>query len=250
MRFITAITAIIVILTACQPNVKRSNEGDDNGYTRIQAEAPSDDAHAVEILEVVDAGSYTYVRVREKGSEFWAAITARPVEIGKTYYYSDGFMMHGFESKQLQKTFDSVMFIQEFSDQPFNSGGDVSQPETKMSSKATLNKKISVETPEGGITLEDLFSKRESYNGKEISVKGEVVKINRNILGWNWIHIQDGTGSDGNLDLTVTTEKPVGFNVGDVVTLKGIITLNKDFGAGYKYEVIMEQASKINTKEL
>jgi hypothetical protein len=61
------------------------------------------------------------------------------------------------------------------------------------------------------------------------------------IMGKNWIHVQDGTEAAGNYDLTVTTQGTA--KVGDVVVVEGGISLNKDFGAGYKYDVIMEDAS-------
>jgi hypothetical protein len=61
----------------------------------------------------------------------------------------------------------------------------------------------------------------------------------------NWVHLQDGTSDSGSFDLTVTTEEEV--NVGDVLTFEGKIKLDKDFGAGYSYEVIMEQA-KLKTQ--
>jgi len=78
-----------------------------------------------------------------------------------------------------------------------------------------------------------------------VLIKGQVTKVNRAIMEKNWVHLQDGTGDSGGFDLTVTTQEQV--NVGDVVTFEGKITLNKDFGAGYSYEVIMEQA-KLQTQ--
>ena len=54
----------------------------------------------------------------------------------------------------------------------------------------------------------------------------------------NWLHIQDG--SEEGLDLTVTTEENIAL--GAIVSLEGVITLDKDFGAGYRYDIIMEKA--------
>jgi len=103
-------------------------------------------------------------------------------------------------------------------------------------------KDITVDVAEGGITISDLYSNRDSYADKMVKVRGEVVKVNPDIMGINWIHIQDGTSDSGNFDLTVTThDKP---EVGDIVTFEGKISVNKDFGAGYKYNVIMEDAKQ------
>ena len=92
----------------------------------------------------------------------------------------------------------------------------------------------------GGITIAELFSKRENYSNKIVILQGKVVKFNSQIMGKNWVHLQDGTNDENNYDLTITTNDVV--LVGDVVTFEGKITLNKDFGAGYSYEVIMEGA--------
>jgi hypothetical protein len=91
------------------------------------------------------------------------------------------------------------------------------------------------------VSLTDLFNDAEKFRNKTIIVKGTVVKINPNILGKNWIHIQDGSkDDDGELhDLTITSEEI--FEVDDEITIKGKIILDKNFGAGYIYDVIMEE---------
>ncbi len=72
-------------------------------------------------------------------------------------------------------------------------------------------------------------------------VRGKVVKFNAGILGHNWIHLQDGSGGNGTNDLTITTDATV--KVGDVVTMRGTVALNRDFGAGYNYPLILENAT-------
>ncbi len=107
--------------------------------------------------------------------------------------------------------------------------------------KPELEKKeISIEPAEGGITIGELFANRDSYADKTVLVKGQVTKVNRAIMDRNWVHLQDGTSDSGSFDLTVTTTEEV--NVGDVVMFEGKIMLKKDFGAGYYYDVIMEEA--------
>ena len=88
----------------------------------------------------------------------------------------------------------------------------------------------------------NLFENRKSYSGKVVRIKGKVVKFSKNIMNKNWVHLQDGTGGAGTNDLLVTTQEIVA--IGDVVEFEGTITLNKDFGAGYKYEVLMEKGIK------
>ena len=77
-------------------------------------------------------------------------------------------------------------------------------------------------------------------NGKKVRIRGQVVKFNANIMGRNWLHLQDGTGAAGTNDLTITSAATV--NVGDTILAKGVVTTNKDFGFGYKYDVIIEKA--------
>jgi len=89
-----------------------------------------------------------------------------------------------------------------------------------------------------------LFKNRDNYNNKTVTLQGEVTKFNPAIMNINWIHMQDGTEFNGVFDLTVTTKAEV--KVGDRVTIKGKVTLNKDFGAGYFYNIIVENAEIIN----
>ncbi len=60
----------------------------------------------------------------------------------------------------------------------------------------------------------------------------------------NWVHIQDGTEFEGKFDLTATSIES--FEVGSTVILEGILALNKDFGYGYKYEILLEKATEVN----
>jgi hypothetical protein len=102
------------------------------------------------------------------------------------------------------------------------------------------NTEISIDPAQDGINLAELFSNRNAYENNTIRIRGQVVKVNTGILGKNWVHIQDGTGDGKDFDLTVTTQDIP--EVGDIVTFEGVIALNKDFGSGYTYDVIMEDA--------
>ena len=194
------------------------------------------------VLEAIDGGTYTYLRLQGEGKEFWAAITTRPVVTGQSYYYTESIVMRDFESKQLQRTFDSILFIEYFGENPKNTG-DVSLPSTAGDhASASRKENIAVELSPDEISLEELFGNKEDYKGKKIRVKGEVVKISRNIMDRNWIHIQDGTSYEGQYDLTLTLIGAVGFDLNSIVTFRGTVTLDKDFGAGYFYPVIIEDA--------
>jgi hypothetical protein len=94
---------------------------------------------------------------------------------------------------------------------------------------------------EGGKTVAEVFAEKDSLAGKPVTLRGKVVKSNIGIMGKNWIHVRDGSGSDGSNDLTVTTVSAQP-NVGDTVVITGPVSVNKDFGMGYQYDVIVEDA--------
>jgi hypothetical protein len=94
---------------------------------------------------------------------------------------------------------------------------------------------------ENGQTVGELYADKAKYAGKPVTVRGKVVKTNENIMGRSWVHVRDGSGEEGKNDLTVTTKDPVP-DVGDMVVVSGTLATDKDLGAGYSYEVIIEDA--------
>jgi hypothetical protein len=99
--------------------------------------------------------------------------------------------------------------------------------------------------PDGGTTVATVWANRTALAGRKVTVRGKVVKFNGGILDHNWIHIQDGTGKaeDRTNDLTVTTAPTTSVTVGAVITVTGVLAVDKDFGAGYAYPVILEDAT-------
>ncbi len=91
------------------------------------------------------------------------------------------------------------------------------------------------------ITIAELYANKTVYQGKTVRLHGKVVKYNPNIMGKNWVHIQDGTEHEGKNDLTATTGMTT--KVGDEITIEGTVVLNKDLGAGYFYEILLEDAT-------
>jgi predicted small lipoprotein YifL len=102
---------------------------------------------------------------------------------------------------------------------------------------------IKIEPSEGITTLSDLFSNKKNYSGKTVKVKGKITKVNPSIMGKNWIHIQDGTSFEDQYDLTVTSDFIP--QVGSIIKVEGKISLDKDFGYGYTYPVLMEEGKLI-----
>ncbi|HQR24494.1 MAG TPA: hypothetical protein PK163_06880 [Steroidobacteraceae bacterium] len=95
---------------------------------------------------------------------------------------------------------------------------------------------------EGGQTVAEVYAGKDALAGKSVTVRGKVVKLNTGIMGSNWLHVRDGSGAEGTNDLTVTTKSTTMPKVGDVVVVTGTVVLDKDFGMGYQYPVIVEDA--------
>lgn len=96
---------------------------------------------------------------------------------------------------------------------------------------------------EGGLTIAEVYADKDKLATQQVTVRGKVVKANADIMGKDWVHIQDGSGSEGTNDLTLTTDSAALPNVGDTVLVNGTVTLNQDFGMGYQYPVLLENAS-------
>ncbi|MBN4082887.1 hypothetical protein JYT50_00715 [bacterium AH-315-A23] len=199
-----------------------------------------DRIHEIVVNEFKNAGTYTYVSVTEESNMYWIAIPNTKVIVGATYYYTGGVLMKDFESKQLKKTFEYVTFVEGIRTTEKISA----TKDEKKHSHINTPEIIKIDLPENGTSLNKLFSEKESFSNKVIIVKGKVVKVNNGIMNRNWVHISDGTQFEGIKSLTITTLEMV--KVGDIVTFEGTIILNKDFGQGYLYEILMEESKLIN----
>ncbi|MEI6899320.1 MAG: GW dipeptide domain-containing protein [Bacteroidota bacterium] len=232
MKYFSIILLSVIILASCK-----------SGNEKVANLSPN--AHQVKALEVLQTSGYTYVRVQDDNRDYWLACNSMAVKVGETYFWSQGSPMNDFKSKELNRTFPVLFLVQDFTDKPILANQQAAQQDMRAASMAGRQQApektgISVPKTDGGITIAELYSKRSSYGGKEVKIRGEVIKFSKEIMKRNWVHIQDGTKDGVNYDLAVTTLDSV--QVGQVVVFKGVISLNRDFGAGYSYEVIMENA--------
>jgi hypothetical protein len=262
--------AIISGLIACG-NVTFETEPatptDQLGQTPSQAPAaPQLAAGSGKVVQKLDASGYTYVRLDDGAdNETWAAVPKTQLEIGEQIALKGGTVMRNFNSKTLNRTFDSIIFatgvIRAAGDKNAQTqaatmaGSDVTRsgiaaygltPQTRgSSSHATVSfTKLKVEksNAQNGYTVGELFAKGASLNKQKVTVKGQVVKVNPDIMGKNWLHIQDGTGdlAKNTHDLVVTSADIA--EKGAIISLEGILAADKDFGSGYRYDVIVEDA--------
>lgn len=197
------------------------------------------------VQEVIQVESYTYLYVLENGEKKWLAAPRMEAKIGEIYYYKGGMLMKNFKSTELDKTFDEVYFLSRIMNVDFvdantgkvNKDNFVTEAET---TREPLKLGMAYDTIEGRVSLAELFENMSKYEGKKIKVAGKVTKFNAGILGKNWIHLSDGTSYEGQNDLMITSQETAIIN--DEVILEGVIALNKDFGAGYFYKIILEEA--------
>jgi len=196
------------------------------------------------VVETMNAGGYTYVCLEKGGKKTWVAVTEMKVAVGETRSFLPGQVMPNFTSKSLNRTFDAIVFSGGPAEEGvIIPGGDPSHVGSKAN-VASLDKGIKVEKASGAntYTVGEVYAKRASLNNKQVTVKGKVVKFSQGIMGKNWVHIQDGTGDQqkGTHNLVATTQDTTA--VGDIVTVTGTFAKDKDFGAGYLYKAIVEDA--------
>ena len=241
MKFIYAIIVGVFLMTSC-------NSTPEPVSTTMNGQAVSKAAHQVVAKEVIQTSAYTYMLVSENNEDFWIAVSRMDAHVGEEYYYADALEMREFKSKELSRIFDRIFFVQDISGNPVAQHNHVhNQPQAQtMKSKSKsiptdLDESIVIEPVEGGITIGDLYKNGEQYADKKVIVKGKVMKVNKNIMNRNWIHLQDGTSHDGKYDLTLTSDVLV--ELGTIVTLEGKVSLNKAFGGGYSYELVIEEAT-------
>jgi len=200
-----------------------------------------------EVTEVIQASNYTYLKVNENMTERWVAVTKQEINVGDVFYYDGALQMNNFKSKDLNRTFDEIYFVTQISKTPIvheKMGSGMPAHSGKIETQKLSS--ITLEKSANEITLASIFEKRDEFAAKEFEIRGIVVKVNKQVMGKNWIHIQDGTDFNNDFDLTITTQDLA--EIGDEVTFKGKISVNKDFGSGYSYEVIMEDAVLTNKK--
>lgn len=229
MRYlnIVFITTALFVFTSCEKDKEEPKT------TNEQVPAGT---HSVKSVESMDASNYTYIYVEENGKTFWIAVPQMEVKKGDVLYFSKSMEMKNFKSETLNRTFESILFVDDIRKEM--SSPQMNQPHPVPTS--AKEQKISVQKLSDGKSIGEIFSQMNKLSGKNIRVRGKVVKFNANIMGTNWIHIQDGTEFQNEYDLLITSDTPV--QVGQVIVVEGKLITNKDFGAGYSYKALIENA--------
>ncbi len=198
------------------------------------------------VVETFDAGGFTYTLLNNGNEQFWAAGPLTALQPGMMIAISAPMPMKNFHSKNLDRDFELIYFTDTITtDAP--AAADVESKDraaTAMSPHAGItntpaSKPVTgMKKAEGGYTIAEIIAQKDQLDGKPVRVRGKVVKYTSAVLGHNWIHILDGSSGT---DLTITTNDTAALD--DIIVAEGTLGLGKDFGYGYIYDVILENAS-------
>ncbi|HIJ23592.1 MAG: DNA-binding protein [Gammaproteobacteria bacterium] len=200
------------------------------------------------VMETMVSGGYTYAKVLQNEKEFWIAGPTANVDTGDIISFDEQMSMPNFTSKSLNRTFDSLMFVGRITEgyrEALNAQSAFSHP--KVQEPKTMAPAAKISKAENGYTVAELFSRKDELNNRAVTVRGQVVKVSKRIMKKDWVHIQDGTGTAGTNNI-IFTAGDSNIKVGDIVLASGNLVTNRDFGFGYKYEVIIEDASFEDSK--
>lgn len=203
------------------------------------SEAPKEPITGI-VLETLESGSFSYVRFKTAGGERWAAIGRIDLPRGAKITIAPSMIADRFASQPLGKTFDNLIFgaLKDVT----TADGRPLAPPTAEAAPAPARAVAKAEGKDAK-TVAELWVKGPAIrDGQRVVVRGRVTKVLQGIMDRNWIHLSDGTGTPGKDDeITITSkESPT---VGSVVVATGTVHLDRDFGSGYNYPVLIEEAS-------
>jgi hypothetical protein len=274
MRRPYALLAVALAVAGCK---KKEPATAPSAIPEAGATAPGAPSASIKgkVLERLDAPPYSYLRLETAQGEAWAAVPKTEVAKGQEVTVAGAMPMTAFESKSLKRKFELIYFgtlggadaqaqaqpAPAAMPAPVGMGGEAmggsmagNMPPNMAAQHAAAaaghaevaDVKVAKASGTDARTVAEVHAQRMALKDKAVTVRGKVVKFNEGIMGRNWVHLRDGTGTAGkDNDLTVTTGDKT--SVGDVIVVKGKVQIDKDFGAGYAYPVIIEEA-KVSAK--
>jgi hypothetical protein len=210
-----------------------------------------------EVLEVIDTEGFTYMRLKTSKGETWAAVGKAAVKKGEQVSIVNPTVARNFESKSLKRSFDSIVIGKlagaAGASAPTMASGATGAPHPGVDlsqfhgSKAKAPEveigKIAKAAGTSGRTVAEVYADRAALKDRPVAVRARVVKVTPGVMGKNWIHLRDGSGSasDGSNDLLATSKDEP--KVGDLVVAKGTVRTDVNLGSGYAYKVLVEDTS-------
>lgn len=198
------------------------------------------------ILEVLPAAPYAYLSLATPQGQLWSAVPAGNFKAGDAVTIVIQMKMDKFQSSSLKRTFDTLYLGTLPPVGGASAGAPMPSAAPAPAAPQAPDEKVAKATGAGSHAIAELYDQRAGLKDQTVLIKGKVVKANGPILGKNWLHLRDGSGSpkEANNDLAVTTLDRA--EVGDIVTVKGVLHLNKDVGSGYVYPLIVEEAKIVH----
>ena len=192
------------------------------------------------VLETMNAASYTYLRLETPLGEVWAAVPEATVAVGQTVTLQSPMPMKNFSSRTLQRTFDTILFATLAGE-----AGATPAAAPVAAAPSAPQAAVAVSKAEGADarTVAEVWAQKAALKDKKVVIHAQVVKATNGVMGKNWLHLRDGTGAEATKDHDLTVTSASTAEVGDVVTVSGVVHTDKDFGAGYAYGVIVEDAT-------
>jgi len=212
--------------------------------------APGDNGAPLkgQVLETADGGTYIYLKLQTAEGPVWVATTKQAIPVGAQIVIHDPMLMTNFQSKALNKNFDRIVFgsavsIEGQASAPSKTQMAAAHKGTAAAAASVPVAKVAKAAGPSGRTVAEVYAQKAQLVGKNVDVRGTVVKYNSGILDRNWVHLRDGSGTAANAsnDLLLTTTQSV--KVGDVVVATGVVKTNADYGSGYAYPVVIEGAA-------
>jgi len=212
---------------------------DQNNTAEIQQPVPN--RMRGKVTDIIEAAGYTYAEVDTGKEKVWAAATTTPLKIGDMVTFSTEMPMKNFHSNSLNRDFPMLYFVSRFiSDNasPTDKSAVIYSAHDHIKPAPAAKAVEGIDKVEGGKTIAEVYADKQNLAGKTIRVRGQVTKYTAGVMGRNWLHIRDSSTAD---DLTITTTGTAAMDA--VVVIEGKLALDKDFGYGYTYPLIVEDAT-------
>lgn len=255
-KYISLIIGAVVIMAACNNGPKvieitnktgssldSSTQLDSNGDVSSKAQF-----HSVMVSEVLPSTRYVYLKVKEGQEEFWIATGKMDIKKGGTYFYRGGLLKTDFESEEHNRIFKKIYLVSNLvSKEDHTTLSKIESNNSSVKGEGIAEKEgVPTHTEKevkhrGSIKIAELLKDPKRYEGHSVEISGTCVKTNPSIMGRNWLHLQDGSKDDYDLVVTSNTLVPEGSDI----TVRAVVALNKDFGAGYTYALILENGTLV-----
>jgi hypothetical protein len=237
-------TGLLVTLFACSSIALLNTAIIKPGYaeqnTADEIQQPAPNKIFGKVTDIIEAAGYTYVEVDTGKEKVWAAASTTPPKIGDMIAFTTEMPMKNFHSNAMNRDFPVIYFVNGFSSDKASltsTTTPLASPHDKIKSAPAAKAVEGINKIEGGNTIAEVYADKQKLNGKAIRVRGQVTKFTANVMGKNWLHLRDSSSRD---DLTVTTDSAAA--IGAVVVIEGKLGLDMDFGFGYVYPLIVEDA--------